>query len=360
MIIMSKFIEFHILQALPPSNVNRDGDGAPKSARYGGKRRARVSSQSWKRATRLDFPAEDQGVRTLRLADEVAKHLVAKGGKTPEEAKATALKALASAGIGGGKGKGEATGELKYLLLFGDDLPVKIAEAAAEGTLDDKTVSELIGTADKPLSLALFGRMIADDKSLSVDAACQVAHAISTHEAFSELDYFTAVDDRPKTDKDSGAGMLGEIGYQSAVLYRYANINLDLLTENLNGSIKEAVDGVKKFTASFATSMPSGYGNSFAPGTLPKLVVVVIRDDQRPISLADAFENPVTADGGYMDPSAKRLAEEYSTIAGWAGPATTILAHRLSGDSKSAVEEVFGANNALPDLVKAVGTALDA
>jgi CRISPR system Cascade subunit CasC len=356
---MSKFIEVHILQALPPSNVNRDGDGAPKSARYGGKRRARVSSQSWKRATRLDFPAEDQGARTLQLAHEVAKYLVAKHGQTPEEAEEAALKALASAGIGGGKGKEKATGELKYLLLFGDDLPAKIADAAAAGKLDDKTVAELIDTADKPLSLALFGRMIADDKSLSVDAACQVAHAISTHEAFSELDYFTAVDDRPKTNKDSGAGMLGEIGYQSAVLYRYANINLDLLTANLNGSAKEAVDGVKKFVKSFATAMPSGYNNSFAPGTLPKLVAVVIRDDHRPISLADAFENPVAAEGGYVDPSAKRLAAEYSTVKGWTGPATTILAHRLTGDAAEAVGDAFGPNHSLPELIEATGKALD-
>lgn len=355
---MSKHIEVHILQALPPSNVNRDGDGAPKSARYGGKRRARVSSQSWKRATRLDFPDADQGSRTLLLADAVAKHLATKHGHTPEAAKETALKALASAGIGGGKGKEKATGELKYLLLFGDDLPAKIADAAAEGRLDDKTVADLIDTADKPLSLALFGRMIADDKSLSVDAACQVAHAISTHEAFSELDYFTAVDDL--RTQDGGAGMLGEIGYQSAVLYRYANINLDLLRANLKGSTNEAVDGVMKFVKSFTTSMPSGYSNSFAPGTLPKLVAVIIRDDHRPISLADAFENPITADGGYMNPSAKRLAEEYSTVTGWAGPATTVLAHRLDGDAAKAVEGAFGPNHTLPDLIEAVGTALNA
>lgn len=153
--------------------------------------------------------------------------------------------------------------------------------------------------------------------------------------------------------------MLGEIGYQSAVLYRYANINLDLLTTNLNGSTKEAVDGVKKFIKSFATSMPSGYANSFAPGTLPKLVAVIIRD-HRPISLADAFENPITAEGGYMDPSAKRLAEEYSTVTGWMGPATAILAHRLAGNTAAAVQEVFGPNHSLPDLIKATGTALNA
>jgi CRISPR system Cascade subunit CasC len=354
---MSKHIEVHVLQALPPSNVNRDGDGSPKAARYGGKRRARVSSQSWKRATRLDFPEADQGVRTKLLAEEVAKYLVSKHSYTADNAEKAALKALASVGIGGGKGKEKATGELKYLLLFGEDLPAKLAQAVADETLDETSAKKLIDTAEKPLSLALFGRMIADDKSLSVDAACQVAHAISTHETASELDYYTAVDDL--RTEDGGAGMIGEIGYQAPVLYRYANINCDLLTANLNGSVADAVDGVKKFIKSFVTSMPSGYNNSTAPGTLPKLVTVVIRDGHRPVSLADAFENPVAADGGFMDPSARRLASEYETVAAWTGPAQTLLAHRLNGDTATNVEAAFGKNHSLHELIDAVESNLN-
>lgn len=354
---MTTHIEIHILQALPPSNVNRDGDGSPKSARYGGKRRARVSSQSWKRATRLAFDDADQGVRTKLLADEVAKKLVNQHGYTTQDADKAALEALAAAGIGGGKGKQKPTGELKYLLLFGDDLPTRLAQAVVDKTLDEQTVKGLIRTSDKPLSLALFGRMIADDKSLSVDAACQVAHAISTHETASELDYYTAVDD--VRTADAGAGMIGEIGYQAPVLYRYANINSDLLTANLNGARPDAVDGVKKFIKAFATSMPSGYNNSTAPGTLPKLVAVVIRDGHRPVSLADAFENPVTADAGFIDPSAQRLADEYQTITSWTGPAHTLLAHRLTGDTASTVENIFGTNHTLPELIDAVGAALN-
>lgn len=355
---MSTHIELHVLQALPPSNVNRDGDGSPKAARYGGKRRARVSSQSWKRATRLAFPEADQGVRTKLLAGEVAHQLVDRHSYTPDDADEAALRTLAAAGIGGGKGKQKPTGELKYLLLFGEDLPAKLAQAVVDNTLDEKTVKELIGTADKPLSLALFGRMIADDKSLSVDAACQVAHAISTHETASELDYYTAVDDL--RTEDGGAGMIGEIGYQASVLYRYANINADLLAKNLNGSKPDAVDGVKKFISSFVTSVPSGYNNSTAPGTLPKLVAVVIRDGHRPVSLADAFEKPVTADGGFMDPSAKRLAEEYETVAAWMGPAEPLLAHRLTGQAAAAVENAFGENHTLQELINAVGSKLNA
>jgi CRISPR system Cascade subunit CasC len=354
----SKFIEVHVLQALPPSNVNRDGDGSPKSAKYGGKRRARVSSQCWKRATRLDFPVTDQGVRTKLLAAEVAKQLINRHGYTSDDADNAALKALAAAGFGGGKGKEKPTGNLDYLLLFGEDLPTELAQAVADDALDEKAVKELIGTAEKPLSLALFGRMIADDKSLSVDGACQVAHAISTHETASELDYYTAVDDR--RTEDGGAGMIGEIGFQASVLYRHANVNVDSLAANLNGSKADAVDGVKKFVRSFVTSMPSGYGNSFAPGTLPKLVVVVIRDGHRPVSLADAFENPVTADGGFMDASAKRFAAEYETVADWTGPAQIVMAHRLTGDTAKTVEKVFGQNHTLQKLVDTVGSKLNA
>ena len=267
------------------------------------------------------------------------------------------MKTLAAAGIGGGKGKEKPTGELRYLLLFGEDLPTKLAQAVVDNSLDEKAVKELIGTAEKPLSLVLFGRMIADDKSLSVDAACQVAHAISTHETASELDYYTAVDDL--RTEDSGAGMIGEIGYQAPVLYRYANINHDLLAANLNGSKADTVDGVKKFIRSFVTSMPSGYNNSTAPGTLPKLIAVVIRDGHRPVSLADAFENPVTADGGFMDPSAKRLAAEYETVASWIGPAQIVMAHRLTGDTATIVETAFGQNHTLQELIDTVGSKLN-
>ena len=46
------YIDIHAIQTLPPSNINRDDAGNPKNAIYGGVRRARVSSQSWKRAIR--------------------------------------------------------------------------------------------------------------------------------------------------------------------------------------------------------------------------------------------------------------------------------------------------------------------
>lgn len=50
------FIDIYALQTVPPSNINRDDTGSPKTAMYGGVRRARVSSQAWKRAMRESFP----------------------------------------------------------------------------------------------------------------------------------------------------------------------------------------------------------------------------------------------------------------------------------------------------------------
>jgi CRISPR system Cascade subunit CasC len=64
------FLDVHALQTVPPSNLNRDDTGAPKTALYGGVPRARVSSQAWKRATRTYFADEhllepsELGVRT--------------------------------------------------------------------------------------------------------------------------------------------------------------------------------------------------------------------------------------------------------------------------------------------------------
>lgn len=358
----ARYLDVHIIQNVPPSNINRDDEGKPKSARYGGKDRARVSSQSWKRATRLGFADDEQGVRSKLIAEAVAKVLVAKHGYSDEaKASSDAVAALASAGIGGGKKKenDKPTGQLNYLLLFGDDLVDKLAAAVVNGELtgDDASgkAEQLISTADVPLSLALFGRMVADNQSLSVDAACQVAHALSTHEVAPEEDYFTAVDDLHT--EDSGAGMIGHIEFNSSTLYRYASINLDLLRKNLSGNADNTdadaavAHGAKEFVRSFALSMPTGSANSTAPQTLPSFVLISLRED-RPMSLVGAFERPVKAgvDGGYIDASVDRLVAEYTGIESMFGPASaSIVSYR--GATSGAVAEAFGEIVPLSGLV---------
>lgn len=154
--------------------------------------------------------------------------------------------------------------------------------------------------------------MVADDPDLNVDAACQVAHAISTHSASSDFDYFTAVDDEKanaEEDKSAGAGMIGTVEFVSSCLYRYASINTEMLTENL-GNKADAKVAVEAFIKAFALSMPTGKANTFANHNLPALVMVNLREDM-PVSLASAFEKAVKTDlgGGYVAGSVKAIKE---------------------------------------------------
>lgn len=72
------FLDIHAIQTVPPSNINRDDTGSPKTAQYGGVRRARVSSQSWKSAMRKYFKSklqENTGYRTLRIVEAIANNI---------------------------------------------------------------------------------------------------------------------------------------------------------------------------------------------------------------------------------------------------------------------------------------------
>lgn len=154
--------------------------------------------------------------------------------------------------------------------------------------------------------------MVADDADLNVDAACQVAHAISTHAAENEFDFFTAVDDdksRAEEREDAGAGMMGTIEFSSATMYRYATVNLDLLHENL-GDAEATLRALSSFIEAFVKTMPTGKQNTFANRTLPSMVVVQVRDDQ-PVSLVGAFERPVLKSDteGFVAKSVRKLVE---------------------------------------------------
>lgn len=75
-----KYVDFHVLQTVPPSCVNRDDTGTPKTAVYGGVTRARVSSQAWKRAMRQMFreellDREAVGDRTKKIVGMVAQEI---------------------------------------------------------------------------------------------------------------------------------------------------------------------------------------------------------------------------------------------------------------------------------------------
>lgn len=319
---MTTFVDLHILQNLPPSCVNRDDSGSPKTAVYGGVRRLRVSSQSWKRAVRKFFETHldktDLGTRSKQVVDLLAARI---GELAPDLEANTAIElakavfAAAKIKVAPPKKNPEGTPESGYLLFLSpsqlDRLAhVAITAAKQDGKVDAK-MAKSIFKEDHAIDMALFGRMVAEDADLNIDAACQVAHAISTHPVETEFDFFTAVDDAKEGSnaEDAGAGMVGTVEFASATVYRYATVNLDMLKENL-GSSEAALRALDSFIDGFALAMPTGKQNSFANRTLPHLVSVCVRTDQ-PVSLAGAFEEPVKADAtaGYLGRSVKRLAE---------------------------------------------------
>ena len=323
---MSTYVDIHIIQNLPPSCVNRDDSGSPKSAVYGGVRRLRVSSQSWKRATRLYFndllDAKDVGVRTKRVVEVLAERITEDAPELAGDAVTLAEGVFKAARIklSPPRGKKDAPQESGYLLFLSTSQIARLAElaiaSARDGeTLDAKTVKKIFKEAHA-VDIALFGRMVADDTDLNVDAACQVAHAISTHAAENEYDFFTAVDDDKSRseEEDAGAGMMGTVEFSSATMYRYATVNLDMLVENL-GDGDAALRALEVFIKGFCLSMPTGKQNTFANRTLPEAVVVSVRDDQ-PVSLVGAFEKPIRTNeaNGYLARSVGALAEHARAI----------------------------------------------
>lgn len=318
------YIDIHVLQTLPPSNVNRDDTGSPKQAIYGGVRRARVSSQAWKRATRQHFEAklsnDQHAIRTKEVSRLLADRLVERSGAGPEEAGRISRHLLEPLGIST-KGNNAATA---YLLFFGgaqlDHLADLVADRMAElASLDDDHLDKAIKplsaqgalATGHPIGVGLFGRMVADLSQLNVDAAVQVAHAISTHAVEVEFDYYTAVDDERSKDS-TGAGMIGTVEYNSATLYRFATVGLHQLASNLDGDEDATLKALAHFLESFVRSMPSGHQTSFAHHTLPSFVAVIVRDDQ-PVNLVSAFESPVVPTGfasGLTASSVQRLVGE--------------------------------------------------
>ncbi len=158
-------------------------------------------------------------------------------------------------------------------------------------------------TNTRPITvdIAMFGRMVTSDAFRNVEAAVQVAHAISTHAVNQESDYFTAVDDMLDGTEETGAGMVDDTDYNSCCYYQYVSIDTDQLRENLNYS-SNCEELVEKLLPAFIRIMsfsdPSGKQNSFAGHVLPSLMCVEIKPDKIPVSYANAFAKPVNVRKG--------------------------------------------------------------
>ena len=266
---------------------------------------------------------EDLGMRTKRVVGILAKEIGRQAEDLENDAQGLAEEVFNAARIKlsepRAKKSEEASKKAKesgYLLFLSNRQIAQLAELAVESArsgeeLDKKEVKKIF-KSENSIDVALFGRMVADDADLNVDAACQVAHAISTHAAENEFDFFTAVDDdksRAEEREDAGAGMMGTIEFSSATMYRYATVNLDLLHENL-GDAEATLRALTSFIEAFVKTMPTGKQNTFANRTLPSMVAVQVRDDQ-PVSLVGAFERPVLKSDteGFVAKSVRKLVE---------------------------------------------------
>ncbi len=345
---MSLFIEFHLIQNFAPSNLNRDDTGAPKDAIFGGQRRARISSQCFKRAIRLkaaesgDIPAEFGSVRTKKLKELLALRL-AELGHT--EASAQIDTALSAAGL-----KVKDDGKTEYLLFLGQgeierfaDLihrhwdvlgaapagDTKKTKKEAKASAPPEVVKEAKNLLDgqKAVDVAMFGRMLADLPGVNQHAACQVAHAISTHRVEREFDYFTAVDDKGDID-ETGAGMIGQIEFNSATFYRYAVIDPRKLCQNLQGDTDLALKGIGAFAQAMARAIPTGKQNTFAAHNPPSFIGVVFRHTS-PFNLANAFEKAIwpRQDKELTSLSVEKLAEHETTVASAFGDGRDVWAY---------------------------------
>jgi CRISPR system Cascade subunit CasC len=290
-------IQIHAIQNHSPANLNRDDLGAPKTCYFGGVLRSRISSQCLKRSIRMsdEFRQLLGGVRTRQLAKLVAEKVKGKDVRKRAEA------ILKACGFEAKKAKDDEEGaDRSKMLVYTTN--EAIGEMAAllqndAGRSDEalaKEFGELISKKVAVPDMALSGRMLETGvlKDTTVEAALQVAHAISTHEARPEVDYFVAADDVP--GEDAGAGLVGEAMFGSACFYKYFSIDFETLKKNLNGNDKLAAHTVGAFIRGAALSNPTGKQNSFAAHNPPDGVLVEVRNT--PLSYANAFAKPATND----------------------------------------------------------------
>lgn len=298
---MTTFVQFHLLTSYGPSNPNRDDQGRPKQAMVGGSPRLRMSSQSVKRALResaffaLDLHG-NMGTRTKRLHEKLIGAL-AKQGVDAKAAQDAAEKVAAIFGKLDAPKKGDDA-RIATTLAFISPEEWRLAEelagkiVAGEAVPSDKDLKKtVLRKADGAVDIAMFGRMLADDADFNREAAVQVAHAITTHPAQAEEDWYSAVDDLNKAE-DTGAGHLGETAFGSGVFYQYVCVNADLLIKNLKDDKELAARGAEALVRALAQSTPRGKQNSFAHHPLAHYIRAE-RGPRQPRDLSGAFFAPV-------------------------------------------------------------------
>jgi len=298
---MSDFIQLHILTSYPPGNINRDDTGRPKTARMGGFDRLRISSQSLKRSWRTSSLFQEA------LAGHVGHRTRLIGNIAFDEFKALKVDdkpALEwSASIAGAFGKVAAAKpkdpkelRLEQLVHISPDeeadLKALVRVLAKEQRKPSEDECAALKGNGAAADIAMFGRMLAASPKHNVEAACQVAHALSVHSIVLEEDYFTAVDDLNDGSEDIGSAHIGETGFAAALFYANVCINRTQLVDNLGGDEGLANKAIRALTEATVKVSPSGKQNSFGTRAYANYVLAE-KGGQQPRSLSVAFLTPV-------------------------------------------------------------------
>jgi CRISPR system Cascade subunit CasC len=388
-----KHLELHIIQSVPVACLNRDDLNSPKTAVFGGVQRARVSSQSWKRAIRemaKEIAAEEKsdlfnGDRTRRMVYTLSIRLVEKGISSNAaiaiaEQVADIVETLDSKVDSAGYKKIKTVmffSKAEYdaiadAIVTSDDVKnsvVALEKAVADGNdkekekvlkamgkiIDKGAISKMIKSAQlkDAADIALFGRMVANDPSLKVDGASMFSHILSTHKADNEIDFFAAVDDLNKDE--AGAGMTSTLEFNSATYYRFAALNLDDLAKDdhlgditlKDGTIMRSVETrkqvVKTFLKATIQSIPSARKTTMNGNTFPVYVLGVVREKGHPIQLINAFENPVRrSEKGFVTESINRMNIEYADLKETWGVDSVFAKAVVKGSLKEQINKDLG------------------
>ena len=417
------FVQIHMLQSMPPGNLNRDDTGQPKKCIFGGVTRGRISSQCLKRNIRRspqfkEAFGDDLADRTQYLPRMVADTLKDRNLGIPDDELAELMAAIAAKfkkdergsasedvenpddeqkASAGSTSAADGAGKTPQLVFFQRPFARRIAELVADlRKQNEPAYSRFIGRKTKPkpskdeekslkaeiggfleqvfeasksltVDIGLFGRMTTSDLVVNVEATCQVAHAISTHETLIESDYFTAMDDRKddfvstQTDR-AGAAFLGsgetETFFNSAVYYKYLNLDIDAIRDkkhlpSLSG--KDAADVAGVLISAAALANPTGKQNSFAAHGVPELILVEVSRLKRPVSYANAFLQPVEGGTGrnLMTESAQAFCRYVDSVATAFAPADVRLLLAV-GSASVTLESKHDTVNTLDQLVESV------
>lgn len=314
---MTEFIQLHILASYPPSNLNRDDLGRPKTAIMGNTQRLRISSQSLKRAWRQSELFQKAlsghiGIRTKEMGNKIVESLVSgktlrdilkEPNKPPVRKSVPEKKAIEWAKLitnQFGKVTGSDTDVKTEQIVHYSPEEISAIDSllekcvASEKAPDGKDLS-LLRKQQSAVDIAMFGRMFANTPAYNMEAAVQVSHAITVHDVVIEDDYFTAVDDLNKLETDAGSAHIGQLEFASGLYYTYVCINRDMLIENLNGDEKLASKAISSLVEACAKVAPGGKQASFASRAYASYMLAE-RGTQQPRSLAVSFIRPVKGD----------------------------------------------------------------